>query len=99
MARFDATGVPASPLNFAEDMSDDPQVVAEGLMVDLVHAVTGPQRVTGPLVLMSGTPTAVTRPAPALGQHSREVLHEYGLADDDIQTLVRAGVVVQSAHE
>jgi len=86
-------GFPASEVNFAEEMADDPHIVATDMMVDLVHPVTGPQRVVGPLVKMSATPTGVERSAPPLGYHSREVLAEAGLAESEINELIEGGAV------
>lgn len=94
-AIFVEAGVPASTVHLAEEMSDDVQVLAEGMMTPLVHPVTGPQRVVSPLVRMSATPVAAARPAPALGQHSEEVLRECGLADDEIAALLDAGIVTR----
>jgi len=92
---FVHAGVPASVVNFAEDMADDPQVEAMEMMTDLVHPVTGPQRVVGPIVRMSLTPTAAVLSAPPLGGHSREVLAESGLSDAEIAELISEGVVAQ----
>ena len=90
---FERAGVPASVVNFAEEMADDPQVEAMGMMAELEHAVTGPQRVVGPLVRMSATPTAAHRPAPTLGGHTREILTESGFCDAEIEALLEAGVI------
>ena len=94
---FEGAGVPASVVNFAEEMADDPQVEAMGMMAELVHPVTGPQRVVGPVVRMSATPTAALRPAPTLGGHTREVLAESGFCADEIGALFEAGVVSEGA--
>lgn len=92
---FDAVGVPVSAVHHPEDLADDPQVVADGMMWDVEHAVTGPQRVVGPAVLMSRTPTSVQRAAPALGEHSAELLVEAGFAPEEVSQLCDAGVLVQ----
>ncbi|MPZ98671.1 MAG: hypothetical protein GEU80_04880 [Dehalococcoidia bacterium] len=94
-AVFVQEGVPASTVHLAEEMSDDVQVLAEGMMTPLVHPVTGPQRVVSPLVRMSATPVVAARPAPTLGQHTDEVLRECGLTDDEVAALVEAGVVTR----
>lgn len=91
-----ANGVPASEVNFAEEMSEDPHVVATGMLVDLVHPVTGPQKVVGPLVKMSLTKTGVKRSAPPLSYHSREVLEEIGLSEAEVSALIEKGIVGQS---
>jgi crotonobetainyl-CoA:carnitine CoA-transferase CaiB-like acyl-CoA transferase len=88
-----AAGVPASVVQFAEEMADDPQVEAAGMMAELVHEVTGPQRVVGPIVRMSGSAAAAVRAAPVLGAHSREVLLEAGFAPGEVEALAAAGVI------
>lgn len=94
VADFDAAGVPVSPVHFAEEMADDPQVLADGMMADLVHTITGPQRTPGPALKMSLTPAVAQRAAPALGEHSAEVLRESGVADSEIAALTASGVIV-----
>ena len=94
--KFLEAGVPASVVNFPEEMSDDPHVVASGMMVELEHEITGPQRVVGPIVRMSGTPTVASRAAPVLAGHSREVLLEAGISVETIDELVAAGVVSEA---
>ena len=90
---FGAEGVPVSPVHIPEEMSDDPQVEALGVMVDLVHPVTGPQRVVGPVTRMSKTPPRAQGPAPAFAQHTDEVLRQGGLSDEEISALRERGVV------
>ena len=43
----------------------------------------------------SQTPTQVTRPAPMLGEHTRELLREFGYADAQIDGFVAAGVAAE----
>ena len=93
VARFLEAGVPASVVNHPEDMADDVQVLAAGMVTELDHPMTGPQRVVAPLVRMSGTPTAVHGPAPTLGAHTREILLECGLTDAEVDALAASGVV------
>lgn len=90
---FLAAGVPASVVNFAEEMADDPHVLAAGMIAELEHPVTGPQRVVAPIVKMSATPTAAARPAPPLAAHSREILLEAGLGEEDVASLAEREVI------
>ncbi len=93
VSRFLAAGVPASVVNFPEEMSDDPQVAAAGMMAELEHELTGPQRVVGPAVRMSATPTEARLPSPPLARHTREVLREGGVPDEEIDALLAASVI------
>lgn len=86
-------GCPAAPVNFPETMSEDPIVLAEGLMVDVVNETTGPQRVVAPLFEMSDTPTAVHRASPPLGGHTRDVLMSSGFSEQEIAALLAKGTV------
>lgn len=92
---FDAAGAPVAPVNFPEELREDPQVQAEGLFVDLVHEVTGPQSVVAPVFEMSATPTRVTHASPPLGRDTRELLLEGGWAADEVERLLADGVVYQ----
>ena len=94
MQIFEAGGVPAAPVHFPEDLPDDPQVEAMGIMWDLVHDVSGPQRVPGPMVTMSETPTAARGPAPAYGKHTDEVLLEHGLTQPELDALREARAIL-----
>ncbi|MFN8638751.1 MAG: CoA transferase [Dehalococcoidia bacterium] len=93
VAAFDAAGVPVSAVRVPEELADDPQVQADGMIAELEHAVTGPQRAVGPIVRMSKTPTATPRAAPALGEHSIEVLRDFGVDESHIEELCRDGVI------
>ena len=92
VAAFQAEGVPVAPVQIPEELSDDPQVEALGIMVDFEHPVTGAQRVVGPITRMSETPTRAYRPSPALGQHTDEVLRAGGLSAEEVAALRQQGV-------
>ena len=76
MAKLEAAGVPASPINTIGQMFSDQQVVARGLRMDLDdgHGNILPS-VRAPIV-MAATPLAYGRPSPRLGEHTDEVLAE-----------------------
>ena len=90
---FRAAGVPCAPVQFPEELADDPQVEAMGLMADLEHEITGPQRVVGPIVDMSKTPTRARSASPVLGRHTSEVLAESGLTPEEIAAYREAGII------
>ena len=90
---FDAAGVPVGPVNSIGEALSHPQALARGMVVDLVHPQAGATKALGCPVHFSATPTSVTRPAPMLGEHSREVLSEAGYSDAEIDAFVAEGVV------
>jgi len=99
IARFDAAGVPVGPVSSIGEALAHPQTLARGMVVDLVHPQAGPTKALGCPIHFSETPTAITRPAPVLGEHTREVLREHGYADGDIDAFVAAGVVEEMGGE
>jgi crotonobetainyl-CoA:carnitine CoA-transferase CaiB-like acyl-CoA transferase len=90
---FDAAGVPVGPVNSIGEALAHPQTKARGMVVDLVHPQAGPTRAVGCPVHFSATPTAITRPAPLLGEHTRVLLRDYGYSDTEIDGFIANGVV------
>jgi crotonobetainyl-CoA:carnitine CoA-transferase CaiB-like acyl-CoA transferase len=76
LAKLEAAGVPASPINDIGEMFADPQTVARGMRLDLndAHGTALPS-VRAPM-LMSQTPLVYERPSPRLGEHTAEILAE-----------------------
>jgi crotonobetainyl-CoA:carnitine CoA-transferase CaiB-like acyl-CoA transferase len=93
MAVLDAAGVPAGPVNSLAEALEHPQTKARGMVVDLVHPDAGATRGLGCPVHFSSAPTAAARPAPRLGEHTREVLLEAGYDDREIDRLTAAGAI------
>ena len=91
--RLAAAGVPVGPVHSLAEALAHPQTQARGMVVDLVHPQAGPTRAIGCPIHFSATPTQITRPAPLLGQHTREILADYGYDDAAVDALVAAGVV------
>ena len=90
-----AAGVPAAPVVDGGEMVEDPHLAARGFYTHLAHPDAG-THAWGPVMTarLSGTPAAVTLPAPGLGQHNREVLRDWaGLDDAGIDALIAIGAV------
>jgi crotonobetainyl-CoA:carnitine CoA-transferase CaiB-like acyl-CoA transferase len=76
MERLDAAGIPAGPVQTYADAFADPQVEARGMVAEIEHPSAGRTRTLGIPVKLSDTPGALRRPAPRLGEHTREVLED-----------------------
>ncbi len=90
---FDAAGVPVGPVHSIGEALAHPQTHARGMVVELVHPQAGPTKALGCPLHFSETPTSIDRPAPLLGEHTREVLREYGYSDEQIDALAAEGAI------
>jgi len=68
--------IPVMRMMKLDDLLTDPHLAATSAWLDVVHPHEGRLRQLRPPVRMSDTPTSVRRPAPRLGEHTREVLAE-----------------------
>ena len=90
---LEAAGVVAGPIYDMAQVYRDPQVQAREMKVELDDPVLGPLPNIGIPVKLSETPGRIRRRAPALGEHSRDILLEAGLTDAQVGEMVDAGVV------
>ena len=93
LKRFEAHGVPSGPIQFPEELADDPQIEANEMVIDLNHDLSGPQRQVGPLLKMSATPTAAQGSSPPLGRDTDEIVASAGYSDAQIADLRSRGVI------
>jgi CoA:oxalate CoA-transferase len=86
-------GVPCGPVNGVAEVFQDPQILAQEMVIDVDHPGSRIVRMLGFPIKLSGTPCRVRHPAPALGEHSDEVLAELGYSDVERAAWRRDGVV------
>ena len=97
IAAFDAAGVPVGPVHSLAEALNHPQTLARGMVADLVHPEAGATKAIGCPIHFSHTPTRIDRPAPLLGEHTKELLREFGYADAEIDAFLAEGVVATPA--
>lgn len=90
--RFERERVAFAMVLSAAEIVDDPHAVAIEMFTEFDHPVTGRTRLPRHPTLFAGTPAALGGPAPALGQHTDEVLTELGLGDR-VDELRSGGIV------
>ncbi len=86
-------GVPAGPVASIGEMLEFPQTLARDMVVEVEHSKLGSVQTIGFPVKFSETPVSVELGAPILGEHTPEVLTELGYTDEEIEELIRSGVV------
>jgi formyl-CoA transferase len=91
LERFEAHGIPCGPINNYAEAFADPQIRAREMIAEVDHPTLGRLRMPGSPIKMSATPPDVSRRAPLLGEHTREVLREAGCGEHEIASIVGPG--------
>jgi CoA:oxalate CoA-transferase len=90
------SGVPCSLVQSLPQLVEDPQASFREMFPILHHPTAGKGRVVGCPIKLSDTPGRATRPAPLLGQHTRQVLHDLlGFDVNAADELIARGVVFE----
>jgi crotonobetainyl-CoA:carnitine CoA-transferase CaiB-like acyl-CoA transferase len=84
LERLTAEGVPCAPVLTRTQMLSNPQIVANGIVVETEHPEAGRLRQARPAARFSETPAGIRWGGPALGAHTAEVLGELGYTTADI---------------
>ena len=93
LALFEAHDIPCGPINDYARVFSDPHLAAREMSVPIDHPVLGAIRALGSPIKMSETPTNARRRAPLLGEHTNEVLMDYGYTEKDLAELRAAGAI------
>jgi crotonobetainyl-CoA:carnitine CoA-transferase CaiB-like acyl-CoA transferase len=88
---LDAAGVWCGPVMTYDELIAHPQ--SDGLFATYEHPRAGTIKTLAPAIRFSTQPDAPMRGAPALGEHTTEILSEFGLPETEIETLRAEGVI------
>jgi crotonobetainyl-CoA:carnitine CoA-transferase CaiB-like acyl-CoA transferase len=81
-------------VNTFEEAEKDPQIAENEMIVSWDQPNVGTFRTTGIPVKFQATPGKVKRPAPAIGEHTAEILREFGgYTEDEVNSLEEQGAV------
>ncbi|WP_208606567.1 CaiB/BaiF CoA transferase family protein [Caballeronia temeraria] len=97
MAQFDRIGLPAGPVLDIAAALAHPQTIAREMVVETDHPRAGRVRGLGLPIHFSDAKRSGNRPAPLLGEHTREVLMESGYAAAEVDRLIEENAVVALA--
>jgi len=91
---FERHAIPYSPINTLKQICDDPHIAHRKMLVEIDQPIVGKMRVCASPLKLSETPGEVYAPAPMLGEHSAQVLHEVlGYSREKIAQLQNEGVI------
>jgi crotonobetainyl-CoA:carnitine CoA-transferase CaiB-like acyl-CoA transferase len=93
LAAFEAAEITAAPVYDVEQFMADPHVQAREIVVEVPDEELGSVPMHNVVGRLSDTPGRLRRPAPAIGEHTAEILHELGCGPDELEALAAAGVI------
>jgi formyl-CoA transferase len=96
LERFEALGVPINRVADVEELATDEQVLINDMASAPEEDVGVPHIINHPIQI-SSVPRVGHRPAPALGEHSVEVLAELGYDEEQIRHMRESGVFANPA--
>ena len=91
--RLNAAGVPSGEINTIDKVFSNEQVRHLGIARDMNSIERGAVQVVGQPIIMSNAVPSIQRPPPGKGEHSREILAEYGYSDAEIDAFAYKGVI------
>lgn len=90
---MEANGVPAGPIYRVDEMFADAHVQHTGIVQSVVHPARGKVDLIGQPVTLSRTPATLETASPDAGQHTGEVLAEFGVSEEEIAALKASGAI------
>jgi crotonobetainyl-CoA:carnitine CoA-transferase CaiB-like acyl-CoA transferase len=90
---FEEAEVTAAPVYDIGQFLEDPHVQERGIVVEAPDDEMGEVPMHAVVPRLSGTPGPLRFPAPAVGQHNREIFSRIGYSDERIDTLRQKGII------
>jgi len=86
--------VPCGPINRVDQVFADPQAIARGLTISMMHTAAGPVDLVASPLRLSKTPPEYRLPPPLLGEHTEEILRSVLSLDDAAMDKLRTKSVI-----
>jgi len=79
LERLEAQDLLCAPVRPLSSALEDPQTEINGMLLDIDHPILGQMQLIGSPVHLSDVPLGIRRMPPRLGEHTEEVIEEFGL--------------------
>ena len=90
---FDEKGLPCGPINSVTEMFEDPQTIARKMIVDVKNKKAGSFKAIGMPIKFSDTKVDDTKESPVFGQHTKEILINFGFSEKEIENLLNNQII------
>ena len=92
---LEAAGVPCAKVQRIDELLEDPQVRARGMVIEQDHPALGRIRMPNLPFRFSGYEPPVPEVAPSIGQHNRDIAASLGYSGEEIESMIAGGVLYQ----
>jgi crotonobetainyl-CoA:carnitine CoA-transferase CaiB-like acyl-CoA transferase len=93
LSALEAAKVPCGAINDLGEVFADPHVQSRGMTVAMPHPLTDALKLVASPMKLSATPVQYRRPPPLLGEHTDEVLQEFGIGEAERARLRKSGAL------
>ena len=91
---FDNNGLPCGPINSITEMFEDPQTIHREMVIEVDNKKAGKSKAIGMPIKFSKSKTEKSKGAPNLGEHTREIMLNFGYKQDEIEDFYNRKVIL-----
>ena len=91
---FDNNGLPCGPINSITEMFEDPQTIHREMLIEVDNKKAGKSKAIGMPIKFSKSKTEKSKGAPNLGEHTREVMLNFGYKHEEIEDFYNRKVIL-----
>ena len=91
---FDNNGLPCGPINSITEMFENPQTIHREMLIEVDNKKAGKSKAIGMPIKFSKSKTEKSKGAPNLGEHTREVMLNFGYKHEEIEDFYNRKVIL-----
>ena len=91
---FDDNGFPCGPINSITDMFEDPQTIDRQMILEVDNKKAGKSKAIGMPIKFSKSKTEKSKGAPNLGEHTKEIMINFGYKEKEIEDFYSRKIIL-----